>query len=61
MLRTEDALSGGVSNVDMARLQRTIAAVEDAYGIPNALTAESLYDPSFLPPAEARALTAATN
>lgn len=60
-LRTPEVLEGGISNVDMARLQRSIAAVEDAYGIPNALTAESLYDPSFLPPAEARMLISGTN
>ena len=56
MLKTEDALSGGISNVDMDRLQRGISAVEDAYGLPNALKAEDVYDPSFLPDLDARRL-----
>ena len=56
MLRTPAALEGGVSTVDMDRLQRSVTAVEDAYGLPNKLKAEDVYDPSFLPDAEARRL-----
>ena len=56
MLRTPDALEGGISSVDMERLQRTIEAVENAYEIPNALKAEALYTPDYLPPAEERQL-----
>ena len=61
MLRTEDVLEHGISHVDMDRLQRTIRAVEDAYDIPNALAAEALYTPDFLPPQEARMLEPRTN
>jgi NitT/TauT family transport system substrate-binding protein len=61
MLRTEDTLSGGLSAVDMERLQRSIMAVEDAYGVPNALQAADLYTDAFLPPAEERMLMPATN
>ena len=61
MLRTPDVLEGGISNVDMSRLQRTITAVEEAYGIAPKLTAEDLYTPAYLPPVEARRLLSATN
>lgn len=61
MLMTEDAIAGGISSVDMDRLQATIMEVEDAYGIPNALAAEDLFVADFLPPAEERMFATPTN
>lgn len=62
MLRTPDTLAGGLSTVDMDRMQRGIVAVEDAYGIENALQASDLYTDAFLPPQEDRMLSqTATN
>lgn len=56
MLRTENAVSGGVSTVDMAKLQRSIESVETAYGLPHTLKAEDIYTDAFLPEASARML-----
>jgi NitT/TauT family transport system substrate-binding protein len=61
MLATPDTLEGGISNVDMDRLQRGIMSVEDAYGIENALKAEDLYTDAYLPAPEDRMLPVATN
>ena len=55
---TPRARREGVSAVEPARLERGIAAVEEAFGLPKRLTAEAFYSPDFLPPAEARALPA---
>lgn len=55
MIATEAAKAGGLSAVDMARLQSSIVMVENAYGLANTLDAADLYDPSFLPPAADRA------
>jgi NitT/TauT family transport system substrate-binding protein len=54
MLRTDMAVAEGISTIDMDMLQRSIMSVEDAYGLPHTLQATDLFDPSFLPPAEAR-------
>ncbi len=54
MLRTDLAVAEGISTVDMDYLQRSIASVEDAYGLPNTLQAAEIFDASFLPPAEDR-------
>jgi NitT/TauT family transport system substrate-binding protein len=43
----------GFGQVDMARLQRSIDAVRDAFAISRPLAASDIYDPSFLPPAAA--------
>ncbi len=54
MLRTDLAVAEGISSVDMEYLQRSIIAVENAYGLENTLMAEDLFDRSFLPPSEDR-------
>ncbi|MBK5926915.1 ABC transporter substrate-binding protein [Rhodobaculum claviforme] len=56
MLRTDLVVAEGISTVDMDFLQRSIASVEDAYGLENTLRAEDIFDASFLPPAEDRML-----
>lgn len=56
MLRTDLVVAEGISTVDMEYLQRSIASVEDAYGLENTLRAEDIFDASFLPPAEDRML-----
>ena len=55
-VRIPEVRENGISFVDMERLQRTIRAVEGAYGIAPALKAEDLFMPDFLPAAEARKL-----
>ncbi len=55
-VRIDEVRENGVSHVDMERLQRTITAVEDAYGIAPTLKAEDIFDPSFLPAPEDRKL-----
>ena len=54
VIMTDNVRQNGISNVDMARLQRGIAAVEDAYGLPARVQAAQIYDASFLPPAADR-------
>ncbi|MGY6409989.1 MAG: ABC transporter substrate-binding protein [Alkalilacustris sp.] len=54
MLRTDLAVAEGISTVDMDYLQRSIIAVENAYGLENTLQAAELFDTRFLPPAEER-------
>lgn len=41
----------GFGQVDTQRLQRSIDAVRDAFGISRPLPASDIYDPSYLPPA----------
>jgi NitT/TauT family transport system substrate-binding protein len=48
-IATDTVLKEGFGNVDMARLQRTIDMVSDAYKLPRKIKAEELFDPSFLP------------
>ncbi|MEM7695096.1 MAG: ABC transporter substrate-binding protein [Pseudomonadota bacterium] len=57
MLRTPDVVAGGLSAVDMERLQAGIMSVEDAYNIENTLQANELYVDAYLPPVEDRMLT----
>lgn len=61
MLRTDDVVAGGLSAVDMDRLQRGIVEVENAYDIPNSLMASDLYVADFLPAADARMLSGDMN
>jgi len=52
MFVTPNVLENGLSHVDMARMERGIRAVEDAYGLPNELTVEQIYTEAYLPPRE---------
>ncbi len=54
LFKTEGTLANGIGDADMAFLQGGIESVENAYGLPNRLQAEDLFDASFLPPAEER-------
>lgn len=54
MLRVPNTMENGIGGADPEYLQRSIMSVEDAYGLPNELTVEQLWDGSFLPPAEER-------
>jgi NitT/TauT family transport system substrate-binding protein len=55
---TPNARQNGLSAVEEARLGRGIAAVEEAFGLPQRLRAETFYTADYLPPPEARALPA---
>ncbi|MBU8537720.1 ABC transporter substrate-binding protein [Falsiroseomonas tokyonensis] len=48
---TPHVRQNGFGQVDMARLQRNIDAVREAFGISRPLPASDIYDPSYLPPA----------
>jgi NitT/TauT family transport system substrate-binding protein len=48
---TPHVRQNGFGQVDMARLQRSVDAVREAFGISRPLPASDIYDPSFLPPA----------
>ena len=54
MIMTENVIEGGLSNIDREFFQRSIAAVEDAYGLPNLLTVDDIYSDAYLPPVEER-------
>ncbi len=54
VVMTDNVRQNGISNVDMARLQRGVTAVEEAYGLPPRVQAAQIYDASFLPPAADR-------
>ncbi|MCW8086040.1 ABC transporter substrate-binding protein [Sabulicella glaciei] len=54
VIMTENVRQNGLSSVDMARLQRGITAVEEAYGLQPRLQAAQLYTADFLPPAADR-------
>ena len=54
MIMTPNVIEGGLSNIDREFFQRSIAAVEDAYGLPNVLTVDDLYTDAYLPPVEDR-------
>lgn len=58
MIMTENVLEGGLSNIDREFFQRSIAAVEDAYNLPNVLTVDDIYTDAYLPPAEERMMPA---
>ena len=50
---TPHVLANGFGRVDMARMQRSIDLARSAFGIARAMAASEVYDPRFLPPAEA--------
>jgi NitT/TauT family transport system substrate-binding protein len=55
-LITDNVRQNGFSNVDPARLQRGIRAVEEAFGLPQSLTVDRVYTDAFLPPRAQRSL-----
>ncbi|WP_237213085.1 ABC transporter substrate-binding protein [Falsiroseomonas oryziterrae] len=48
---TPHVRQNGFGRVDMARLQRSVDSVREAFGISRALAASDIYDTSYLPPA----------
>lgn len=54
MIMTPNVLEGGLSNIDPEFFQRSIAAVEDAYDLPNVLTVDDIYSDAYLPPMDVR-------
>jgi len=48
---TPHVRQNGFGQVDMVRLQRSVDAVRDAFGISRPMAASDIYDASFLPPA----------
>lgn len=55
-LITDHVRANGFSAVDPVRLQRGIRAVEEAFGLPQRLSADEVYTENFLPPRAARML-----
>ena len=51
---TDNVRQNGLSNVDMARLQTGITAVEEAFGLQPRVQAAQIYTAEFLPPAADR-------
>lgn len=58
LILTPNVVEGGLSNIDMDYLQRSIISVENAYGLPNTLQAADIYTDAYLPPVEARMIPA---
>jgi len=58
MIVTDHVRRHGISEVSMPRLQASLAAVEQAFGLNAGLRAERVYTPEFLPPAAERRLPA---
>lgn len=48
---TAHVRANGFGQVDIPRLQRSIDAVREAFGISRSMAASDIYDPSYLPPA----------
>ncbi|PZW42976.1 NitT/TauT family transport system substrate-binding protein [Humitalea rosea] len=57
MIRSENVLRNGLSVVDPARLGRGLAAVAQAYGLPNTVKPEDMYTDAYLPPISERMLS----
>jgi NitT/TauT family transport system substrate-binding protein len=53
---TPNVLSHGFGGVDEARLKRGIALIAQGYALPQEPSAREVFDPSFLPPQQARML-----
>jgi hypothetical protein len=49
-------VANGFGRIDMARLQRSIDIVREAFNIARPLAASEIYDPRFLPEAAALAV-----
>lgn len=58
LIVTEQVRRNGISEVSMPRLQASLAAVEQAFGLNAGLQAARVYSPAFLPPAAERRLPA---
>lgn len=50
MVISDYTKKNGLSVIDPARLQRALRTIEDAYGLPQKLTADRVYTDAFLPP-----------
>ncbi len=57
-IRTPEVMEGGFGNLAMPRVQASIDTLRDVFGVARPLPAEDLYDPRYLPPAEALRLPA---
>lgn len=56
MITTPAVSESGISTIDTEYFQRSIASVEDAYGLPNVLSVDDIFSDAYLPPAEERML-----
>lgn len=56
MITTPAVVESGISTIDSEYFQRSIASVEDAYGLPNVLSVDDIFSDAYLPPAEERIL-----
>lgn len=56
MITTPAVVESGISTIDPEYFQRSIASVEDAYGLPNVLSVDDIFSDAYLPPAEERML-----
>ncbi len=56
MITTPAVVESGISTIDSEYFQRSIASVEDAYGLPNVLSVDDIFSDAYLPPAEERML-----
>lgn len=56
MITTPAVSESGISTIDPEYFQRSIASVEDAYGLPNVLSVDDIFSDAYLPPAEERML-----
>lgn len=56
MITTPAVVENGISTIDEAYFQRSIASVEDAYGLPNVLMVDDIFTDAYLPPVEDRML-----
>lgn len=56
MITTPAVVESGISTIDADYFQRSIASVEDAYGLPNVLTVDDIFSDAYLPAAEERML-----
>lgn len=52
LILTETVKANGISFVDPVRMQRNIASVEAAYGLPAKVKVEDVYSDAYLPPRE---------
>lgn len=51
---TDEVRANGIGGVDMKRLENSMDQIADTYDFQNRLSAEDIFDPSYLPPAETR-------
>lgn len=53
---TPNVIENGIGAIETARFQRAVETLEAAYGLPNTLKVEQIYDPSFLPDISVRTI-----